>query len=94
MKRTVTALEARRKLGELLEGVSRGDEVVIERSGKVMGVVIPIERYQQIQAARQELLARIEAASGEGTAMSEGEIERLVAEEIAAHRREQASKKK
>ncbi|MHB8575273.1 MAG: type II toxin-antitoxin system prevent-host-death family antitoxin [Dehalococcoidia bacterium] len=56
MKRRVTAVEARRKLGELLEGVHyRNDEVVIERSGKVMGVVIPAWQYANIEASRDRL---------------------------------------
>jgi prevent-host-death family protein len=57
MKRTVSAMEARRRLGELLESVYyRGDEVVIERAGKVMGVVIPASRYEAIQENRDWLL--------------------------------------
>ena len=49
MKRTVTALDARRRLGELLESVYlRGDEVVIERAGKPMAVVIPAARYESL----------------------------------------------
>jgi prevent-host-death family protein len=40
VKRTVSALDARRRLGELLESVyHRGDEVIIERAGKPMAVV-------------------------------------------------------
>lgn len=61
MKRTVTALEARRRLGELLESVYyRGDEVVIERAGKVMGVVIPPARYAAIEENRKELWKMID----------------------------------
>jgi prevent-host-death family protein len=49
-------MEARRKLGELLEGVYyRGDEVIIERGGKPMAAVLPIERLQAIDAARHRL---------------------------------------
>lgn len=61
MQRRVSAGEARQRLGELLEGVFyRGDEVVIERAGKAMGVVIPMERYQQIEAARQRFWQKVE----------------------------------
>ena len=54
MKRTLTAMEARRKFGEMLENVRRGDEVVIERAGKTMGVLISPERYQMIEKRRDE----------------------------------------
>ena len=61
MKRKVSALEARRKLGELLESVYyRGDEVVIERAGKVMAVIVPAERYAAIERARSRILQLVE----------------------------------
>lgn len=61
MKRKLSALEARRRLGEVLEGVYyRGDEVAVERAGKVMAVVIPLERYEALERGRQRLLDLIE----------------------------------
>jgi len=54
MKRTLSAVEARKKLGEILEGVHyRGDEVVIERAGKPMAVVIPARLYENIERTRK-----------------------------------------
>jgi hypothetical protein len=53
MKRTVSAMEFRRKLGEILEGVFyRGDEVKIERNGKLMGVIVSPDRYEQTEQSR------------------------------------------
>lgn len=61
MRRTVTALDARRRLGELLESVyHRGDEVVIERAGKPMAVVIPAARYEAMERNRERLFAMID----------------------------------
>ena len=61
MKRTVTALDARRRLGELLESVYlRGDEVIIERAGKPMAVVIPAERYEILEQSRKRLFEMID----------------------------------
>ena len=61
MKRKLSAVEARQKFGEILEGVFyRGDEVVIERAGKPMGVIIPLERYQSIEQSRERLFELIE----------------------------------
>ena len=48
MKRRLSAVEARKKLGEVLDGVYyRGDEVVIERAGKPLAVVVPVKLYEQ-----------------------------------------------
>ena len=61
MKRRVSAVEARKKLGEILESVYyRGDEVIIERAGKPMGVVIPAERYEAMERNRERLFELIE----------------------------------
>jgi prevent-host-death family protein len=63
VKRRVSAVEARKRLGELLEGVYyRGDEVVIERAGKPMAVVIPAERYESMERSRERLFELIEKA--------------------------------
>ena len=63
LKRKVTAVEARKRLGEILESVYyRGDEVVIERAGKAMAVVIPAERYDTLERGRERLFQLIEKA--------------------------------
>ena len=55
-------MTARKNLGELLEGVYyRGDEVIVERAGKPMGVLIPIAQYERIERLRADTLAEIEA---------------------------------
>lgn len=61
MKRTVSAMQARQRLGELLEGVYyRGDEVVIERAGKVMAVVVPVQQYEVMAQSRERMFEIIE----------------------------------
>jgi prevent-host-death family protein len=63
VKRKVSAVEARRRLGEILESVYyRGDEVVIVRAGKAMAVVIPAERYEALERGRERLFELIEKA--------------------------------
>jgi prevent-host-death family protein len=61
VKRKVSAVEARKRLGEILEGVYyRGDEVVIERAGKPMAVVISAGRYETMERSRERLFELIE----------------------------------
>jgi prevent-host-death family protein len=63
VKRKVSAVEARKRLGEILESVYyRGDEVVIERAGKPMAVVIPAARYESMERSRDRLFELIEKA--------------------------------
>ena len=45
MRKKVTAVRARGKLGQILEEVYyRGDHYIIERSGKAMAAVVPVEQ--------------------------------------------------
>ena len=61
VKRKVSAVEARKRFGEILESVFyRGDEVVIERAGKAMAVVIPTARYEALERSRERLFELIE----------------------------------
>lgn len=84
MKRTVSAMEARRRLGELLEGVYyRGDEVVIERAGKVMGVVVPVDEYQRMNAARERVMELVRKNWERNKDVPYEEIQRTVAEAMA-----------
>jgi prevent-host-death family protein len=80
MKRTVSAVDARQKLGELLESVYyRGDEIVIERAGKVMAVVVPAERYAAMERSRERFFARVDELHERNRDVPHDVIEREIA---------------
>lgn len=56
---TVTAFEAKTRFGDLLERVSRGEEIVITRHDKPVARIIPEgrPRSSEIQSAGRELRA-------------------------------------
>ena len=55
MARKTTAIKARQKFGQLLEeAYYRGDEFIIERAGKPMAVLIPIQEFERWQKQREE----------------------------------------
>ncbi len=91
MKRILSAMEARRRFGEVIEGVHyRGDEVVIERAGKAMAVIIPKERYDAMERSRQRVLEFMEANWEHNKNVSADEIEQEIAEAIREVRAQQA----
>lgn len=94
MKRTISAMEARRKLGELLEGVFyRGDEVIIERGGKPMAAVLPIERLHAIDAARREARELLGQIQQHADPMTEQEAMKLADEVVKDVRRKRRAEK-
>ena len=83
VKRRISAVEARKRLGEILESVFyRGDEVVIERAGRAMAVVIPAERYEAMEKSRERLFELIEKNWEQNKDTSYEEIEREVQQAI------------
>lgn len=62
MRRTLSAMELRQSLGEVLDRVALlRDEYVIERKGRPMAALVPVELLDQIRrAARLNLLETLE----------------------------------
>ena len=83
MKRTLSAVEARKHLGEILEGVYyRGDEVVIERAGKPMAAVIPPDRYRAMEQERERMIELLERTQERNKDVPYEVIEREVEQAI------------
>lgn len=97
MVRTVTAQEARQRLGQLLEGTRRGDEVIIERAGKPMGVVISPSRYADLERRREEakqrLFEMVDELREQNKDADPDEIQRAVDAAVAAVRRERRDRR-
>jgi prevent-host-death family protein len=72
---TVSTMEVRKHVGDILNRVAlRGDEYLVERKGKPLAVVMPVEKAESIRrAARLRLgdwLARPNAAKTDTEAMT------------------------
>jgi prevent-host-death family protein len=65
--RTVKSDEARTLLRDLLDDVTAGREVVIERYNKPVGVLIPHAQWQRWKKLQREEIARIRAEMEAGT---------------------------
>jgi prevent-host-death family protein len=74
MEKTIAAYEARRKFGQLIEeAFYRKDNFVVERSGRPMAVIVPIDAYarwkrlakERVFAMLEEVWRRTENVPGE-----------------------------
>ena len=89
MKRTISAVEARKRLGDVLSSVYyRDDEVVIERAGKAMAVVIPWRRYEAMERDRKRLIEIIEEVHERNKGVPPEVIEREIEQAIREVRAE------
>ncbi len=90
MEKTVSAEQARRHLGELLDAVEDCRErVVIERRGEPVAVLVPVAVYEQWRQSRDaafdDLFAVIEHAQMNAN-LSPEEADALAAEAVASVR--------
>ena len=79
MKKTVSTIDVRKKLGEILDRVAlRYDEFIIERRGKALAAVVPVQKLEQLErAARGHLLSLMARQRG---AISQSEADRVANE--------------
>lgn len=61
-------MKARQNLGDILSRVAlRHDEFIIERDGRPMAAVVPVEKLEQMKKAAREFLVEIENRPRLGT---------------------------
>ena len=71
---TVSTLEIRQRLGDLLNRVAlRHDQFVIERKGKPLAAMVPVERLEQMQQAARLHLMSILDQRAKGISQSEAD---------------------
>ncbi|MNC86301.1 type II toxin-antitoxin system [compost metagenome] len=80
MTERVSTLDVRQRIGDMLNRVAlRHDEFIIERKGKPLAALVPIERLEQIRRfARQHALQFLERQKG--TAVSDEQAMNLALE--------------
>ncbi len=86
MLKTVSAIKARQNLGQVMNEVSlKDDEYIVERSGKPLVAIIPIETYLNLTGKRQEFFNLYGAL--QGAADRSASVDDDLAEALAAARR-------
>jgi len=92
MKETVTTIEVRRKLGDLLNRVDlRHDQFIIERKGKPLAALVPVEKIEQMDRAARVLLLEVLERQRESASISQAQADNLADE--AKHRQRKARRR-
>ena len=82
MSRNISTLRVRAKLGGLLNRVvSHQEEFVIERKGRPMAALVPVQKFERMKnAARRYGLEFLEGQKGKG--LSQRQADRLAGEAV------------
>ena len=87
MLKTISALKARKNLGELLEEVYyRGDQYIIERAGKPMAAVVPLSQLESWLEKRAAFFNMVDEAREKNPKTKPATIEKEVAEAVRSIR--------
>ena len=87
MVKRMSAREARTKFADLLGTVHYGgDVVIVERSGRPMAAVIPVELYERLMAEREARFRVLDRIRSRAPQAPPEEVERDVADAVAAVR--------
>lgn len=83
MTEKISTLEIRQRLGDILNRVAlRHDQFIIERKGRALAAVVPVERLEQMQQAAR--LHLTEALAEPPRSLAQADADRLADE--AKHR--------
>ena len=93
MTEKVSAMEARRRFGDILNRVVlRHDQYVIERKGKPLAAVVPVEKLKRLEAlSRQYVLEMLRRGTGD---LGQQEADALADEAKHRSRKRTARKKR
>lgn len=85
MLKTVSAIKVRQNLGHVMNEVSlKDDEYIVERSGKPLVAIIPIEKYLNMTGKRKEFFRLYESL--QGSVVDSSSVDADITEALAAAR--------
>lgn len=88
MLKKVSAIKVRQNLGEVMNEVAlKSDEYIVERAGKPLVAIIPIEKYLSMKRERDEFFRMYEALQAEAAGSNEESIDRDIEEAAKAAKR-------
>lgn len=97
LSNTVSAVQARKQFGKLLDkAFYRNESFIVERSGEPRAVIVPLQAYQEMKRKKQEAKARlfsmIDEISARNKDVDSEEIQVAIDEAVAEVRAEYSNK--
>ncbi len=88
MLKRISAIKVRQNLGQVMNEVAlKEDEYIVERAGKPLVAIIPIEKYQRLQGEREEFFRIVEDIQKEARKSDTRTIDSEIEEAVQAYRK-------
>jgi prevent-host-death family protein len=95
MYKKISALKARQNLGQVMNEVAlKGDDYIIERAGKPLVAVIPIEKYQSLQQGIEEFFQALSQMRANLKEKDEKDVDALVDEAVQSYKKTKSRSKR
>ncbi|MDP2158685.1 MAG: type II toxin-antitoxin system Phd/YefM family antitoxin [Nitrospirota bacterium] len=95
MLKTITAIKARQNLGQVMNEVAlKEDEYIVERAGKPIVAIIPIEQYQRLKDERADFFRMADEIRKETVKSDSKVIDAEIDEAVLAYRKGKSKAKK
>ncbi len=95
MYKRISALKARQNLGQVMNEVAiKGDDYIIERAGKPLVAVIPMEKYQSLQRDWDEFFDALSKMRANIKEEDEKDMDMLIEEAVQSYRRPKVKPKR
>jgi prevent-host-death family protein len=95
MYKKISALKVRQNLGQVMNEVAlRGDEYIIERAGKPLVAMIPIEKYQSLQEDLDKVFESLDKIRTNVKDENPNVMDGLIDEALQSYRKAKAKTKR
>lgn len=95
MYKKISALKARQNLGQVMNEVAlKGDDYIIERAGKPLVAVIPIEKYQSLQQEIEDFFEALSHMRANLKKKDEKDVDTLVEEAVQSYKKSESRSKR
>lgn len=88
MLKTISAIKVRQNLGQVMNEVAlKEDEYIVERAGKPIVAIIPIEQYQRIKGDREDFFRMVEEIQHKTGRVAAEVIDSEIEEAVQSYRK-------
>jgi len=95
MLKRISAIKVRQNLGHVMNEVAlKEDEYIVERAGKPLVAIIPIDQYQRLRGEREDFFRMVDEIQKEAVRSDRKVIDSEIEEAVQAYRKPKSKTKK
>ena len=95
MLKKISAIKARQNLGHVMNEVAlKEDEYIVERAGKPLVAIIPIDQYKRLRGEREDFFRMVDEIQTEAVRSDRKVVDSEIEEAVQAYRKSKSKTKK